>query len=59
LINNAPANVDPIIRNFGFDLKFFDLKGKVPTNDTIIKKNIINKTFSKAVIVVYYIKIKI
>lgn len=45
LINSAPANVDPNILSFGFDLNAFDLIGNVPMYETITKNNIINNTF--------------
>ena len=49
LIKSAPANVDPIILNFGFVLKAWERIGKVPTTQTMTKKIIINKTLSKEV----------
>lgn len=54
-MNNAPANVDPIILNFGFDLNTFERIGNVPIKQTIKKNIIMNKIFNKSVIVYYYI----
>ena len=56
-MNNAPANVEPIILNNGLDLNVFDKIGIVPTNETIAKNKIIKTTFRIAVIVLYYIEI--
>ncbi len=54
LMNNAPANVDPIILNLGFDLNVLDLRGSVPMAHTRIKNAIMNNILSRAVIVSYY-----
>ena len=54
-INNAPANVDPIILNFGLDLNVFERIGNVPTKQTIMKNIIMNNIFRRPVIAYYYI----
>ena len=54
LMNNAPANVDPMILNLELDLKFLDLIGNVPMKHTNMKKTIMNRIFNNVVMVVYY-----
>jgi len=56
LINKAPAKVDPKIRSFGLDLNAFERIGNVPTNDTIPKNRIMNRTLRIAVMVDYSIR---
>ncbi len=57
LINKEPANVVPIDRSIGFDLKAADRRGNVPTNVTMTKNNTIKATFKMMRMVYSFIKI--